>query len=365
MKSFISIVFVCMLMIANNIIAQNASTDSTGLPGDNFSLQGALQMFKESKSLEEFEKKLNTASNHVNNLDLDGNNSIDYIQVIDKVNSDSHAIILRDIVSKTESQDVAVIEIQKTGDKTAMLQIVGDKELYGDSIYVEPIDQSEAKPGKKGPASAVNSLRFIIVNAWFWPCVPIIYDPFYVPWVSPWGWGYYPGWWSPWYPMGWGYYHLYCMGYYGWYRPAYVNRTVIVNNYYQSYRTTSNTVVSKYQPAHANYNANRANQVQKQQMNSAKPNNNKQASTIKPSEKIANSQPKGNQVNNNQAVGKQENNQPTTKPSNNNQANDKQVNKQSKQNQGNNKQGKQGNKKQNRQNKKGQRRQQRAGRRQK
>lgn len=56
MKSFISIAFVCMLLMANKLFAQNASTDSTGLPGDNFSLQGALQMFKESKSLEEFER---------------------------------------------------------------------------------------------------------------------------------------------------------------------------------------------------------------------------------------------------------------------------------------------------------------------
>ncbi|MGD0710103.1 MAG: hypothetical protein ABR968_02905 [Bacteroidales bacterium] len=365
MKSFISIAFVCMLLMANKLFAQNASTDSTGLPGDNFSLQGALQMFKESKSLEEFEKKLNTADNHVNNLDLDGNNSIDYIRVIDKLNGDSHAIILRDIVSKTESQDVAVIEIQKTGDKTAMLQIVGDKELYGDSVYVEPVDQSEAKPGKKGPASAVNSLRFIIVNVWFWPCVPIIYDPFYVPWVSPWGWGYYPGWWNPWYPMGWGYYHPYCMGYYGWYRPVYVNRTVVVNNYYQSYRTTSNTVASKYQPAHANYNANRANLAQKQAVNNAKPMNNKKPNNIQPLEKPEHDQPKANPANNNQAVGKQTTNQPTTKPSGNNQANDKQVINQPNQKQGKNKQANKGNKKQNRQNKRGQRKQQHAGRRQK
>lgn len=363
MKSFISIAFVCMLMMANNLFAQQASTDSTGLPGDNFSLQGALQMFKESKSLEEFEKKLNTADNHVNNLDLDGNNSIDYIRVIDKkADGDSHAIILQDVVSKTESQDVAVIEIQKTGKETAMLQIVGDKELYGDSVYVEPVDQSELKSGQKGPASAVNGLRFIIVNVWFWPCVPIMYDPYYVPWVSPWSWGYYPGWWNPWYPMGWRFYHPYCMGYYGWYRPAYVNRTVVVNNYYQSYRVASGTVANKYQPAHAQFNANRANQAQKQPMNSPKPVNNKPVNTIQPSEKAVNNKPKGNQVNNNQSAGKQSNAQPTTKPSNNNQGNDKQVNNQPNQKQGKNKQGKQGSKKQNRQNKRGQRRQQRAGR---
>jgi hypothetical protein len=34
--------------------------DSTGLPGDNFSLEGALELFKKSASPEEFEKLLNT-----------------------------------------------------------------------------------------------------------------------------------------------------------------------------------------------------------------------------------------------------------------------------------------------------------------
>jgi len=361
MKTYISIAFACMFLAANNLFAKNPTTDSTGLPGDNFSLQGALQMFKESKSLEEFEKKLNTADNHVNNLDLDGNNSIDYIRVIDKVTGDSHAIILRDIVSKTESQDVAVIEIQKTADKTAMVQIVGDKELYGDSVIVEPTDQSDVKKGSKGPASAVNSIRFIFVNVWFWPCVPIIYDPFYVPWVSPWGWGYYPHWWNPWYPMGWGYFHPYCMGYYGWYRPAYAYRMGVVNNYYQSYRSTSSTVVNKYQAAHTSYNASKSSQYQNQSVSSSKQMSSKQPNSIQPNQKIANSQPKGSQTNNSQAVSKQSNNQMTTKPSVSNQANDKQVSRQSKQ--GNNKQGKQGAKRQTKQAKKQQRQQQRASRR--
>jgi len=364
MRTCFSIAFVCMFLAANNLFAQNATTDSTGLPGDNFSLQGALQMFKESKSLEDFEKKLNTAKNHVNNLDLDGNDSIDYIRVIDKVTGDSHAIILRDIVSKTESQDVAVIEIQKTADKTAMLQIVGDKELYGDSAIVEPVDQADVKQGSKGPASAVNSIRFIFVNVWFWPCVPIIYDPFYVPWVSPWGWHYYPRWWNPWYPMGWGYYHPYCMGYYGWYRPAYAYRMGVVNNYYQSYRSTSNTVVNRYQVAHTNYYSNRSGQFQKQSVGSSKQMSAKQANAIQPNQKMVNNQPKGSRQNNNNAVSKQSNNQMTTKPSSSNQANDKQVNKQSNQKQGKNKQGKQGAKKQNKQAKKQQRQQKRAGRRQ-
>jgi hypothetical protein len=341
MKSYITIVFVCLFITANNLFAQQVATDSTGLPGDNFSLQGALQMFKESKSLEEFEKKLNTADNHVNNLDLDGNDSIDYIRVIDKAEGTSHAIILQDAVSKTESQDIAVIEIEKNGKESATLQIIGDKEIYGDSVFVEPVDQAEVKPGQKGPYSAVNSVRFVFVNVWFWPCVPFIYDPYYVPWVSPWRWHYYPIWWSPWYPLGWGYYHPYCMGYHAWYRPVYEHRVMFADKVYLPYRTTSSMVVNKYQPAHTQYNSYRAKQFQKQSSNNV--GTNKQVNNVQP---------------NKQENSKQNNNPSNEKQLNNKQPNDKQVNKQPNGKQANNKQGKQGNKKQKKQKKqKGQKRQ--------
>ena len=51
--------------------------------GDDFSLEGALAMFKKANSLEEFEKLLNEENNHVNNLDLNNDDDIDYIVVED------------------------------------------------------------------------------------------------------------------------------------------------------------------------------------------------------------------------------------------------------------------------------------------
>ena len=75
--------------------SSNAQQDSTGMPGDNFSLQGALEMFKQSGSPEEFEKLINTEDKNVNNLDLNGDGDIDYIKVIDKSANDVHAFILQ------------------------------------------------------------------------------------------------------------------------------------------------------------------------------------------------------------------------------------------------------------------------------
>ena len=116
MKAIASIAVFAMTLYMNTATGQEKGeinlADSTGLPGDNFSLQGALGLLKQSKTLEEFEKKLNTKDNSVNNLDLDGNGKTDYIRVVDLEKDNAHALVLQVAVSKTEKQDVAVIEIE-------------------------------------------------------------------------------------------------------------------------------------------------------------------------------------------------------------------------------------------------------------
>src|ERR1044072_8414695 len=91
-----------------NVTAFAATPDSTGLPGDHFDLRAALDMFKHSKSLEEFEKKLNSEDQHVNNLDLNGDGKVDYIRVYDISKEDVHAIVLQAPVNSEESQDEVV-----------------------------------------------------------------------------------------------------------------------------------------------------------------------------------------------------------------------------------------------------------------
>jgi hypothetical protein len=113
-KSFMKakyLLALCFSLAAMPVIAQ---TDSTGLPGDNFSLEAALDLFKNSASPEAFEKALNTEGNNVNNLDLNDDGDIDYIRVIDHRDGDVHTIVLQATISATESQDVAVIELEKT-----------------------------------------------------------------------------------------------------------------------------------------------------------------------------------------------------------------------------------------------------------
>ncbi|MCG8330661.1 MAG: hypothetical protein MI974_23390 [Chitinophagales bacterium] len=231
----------------------NIQADSTGLPGDHFSLEGALSLFKKATSPEDFEKLLNTENENVNNLDLNEDGEVDYIRVVDYVEGDVHAIVLQVPVSEKESQDIAVIEIEKTGEETAMLQIIGDEDLYPDNTIVEPHDV-EAEQGGKGGPSVNFETRAIIVNVWAWPSVRFVYRPAYVAWSSPWYWAAYPRWWKPWRPRPWRVHYNRCVVYRPHYRVVTTHRVVRAHRVYKPRRKSSvvvhtrTTTIKRSQP---------------------------------------------------------------------------------------------------------------------
>ena len=177
------------------------SQDNKSLIGDDFSLENTLEVFKSSASLSAFEKSINTEGNTVNNLDLNEDGEIDFLIVTEDFTNDAHAIVISAIVSNSETQDVAVVEIEKTGYKDAMLQIVGDELLYGDGKIVEPIQENIQIKGS-GPYSP-DLYNRITVNVWGWPSVSALYSPRYIIYRSTWRWGNYPKWWIPRTPLGW------------------------------------------------------------------------------------------------------------------------------------------------------------------
>src|SRR3954465_4372592 len=156
-----------MLLLSVCVSAQDQTTDpteqdSTGLPGDNFSLQGALEMFKQSASPEAFEKALNSEENKVNNLDLNGDGNIDYIRVVNNKEDDIQVFVLQAVVSEDESQDIAVISLEKTGDETAVIQIEGDRDIYGEPKIAEPAPEADNafnySPAAHGPSVSGSAL---------------------------------------------------------------------------------------------------------------------------------------------------------------------------------------------------------------
>jgi hypothetical protein len=242
------------------IQAQQPGQDSTGLPGDNFSLHGALQMFQDAQSPEDFEKAINTEGNHVNNLDLNGDGDIDYIRVVNVADKDAHAFILQVPISESESQDIAVIELEKTAEANAVIQIVGDEEIYGEQVIVEPNGETvpEVQKQGKGPHSALHSLpAYVVVNVWHWPAVRYVYAPNYRPWISPWRWRVYPTWWRPWRPVAWRVWHPHHHRYHRPFAVVHTHRVVHAHRIYTPVRRTSVSVHTRHSPAVGHWKVNR------------------------------------------------------------------------------------------------------------
>src|SRR4030043_1486667 len=109
MKKFIiTSVLAVLVAFGTTVMAQEYPDEYLGLPGDNLNLYAVMKLFQESETLEEFERSLNDEKSRINNLDLNGDNLIDYISVFDNVNDNVHNIVLQVAVNDRERQGVAV-----------------------------------------------------------------------------------------------------------------------------------------------------------------------------------------------------------------------------------------------------------------
>ena len=246
---------------------QTETSDSLGLPGDNLNLYGVLDLFQKSETLEEFEKKLNSEESKINNLDLNGNNKIDYISVKDNMKGTAHAIVLQVAVNEKETQDIAVIAVEKDKNDDIQVQIIGDELLYGKNYIIEPKEASSkniAKAGTPNPGFNGAGKTTNVTNNYYnttdnvsdydrygygyfpvrsWNIFSYLFLPSYIAYVSPWGWGGYPGYWNSWTPMFWhSYYSFNCFQ-----RPFFFDNFCrtgffhnnFANNYYGQIRSTS------------------------------------------------------------------------------------------------------------------------------
>ncbi|HUV01158.1 MAG TPA: hypothetical protein VMW32_09365, partial [Bacteroidales bacterium] len=206
--------------------------------GDNLNLFAVMKLFQESETLEGFERSLNDENSRINNLDLNGDNYIDYIRVVDYVDGDVHTIVLQVALDRNNNQDVAVFTVQRFRNGSVQIQLIGDEVLYGNNYIIEPIFDETPNPGYIGRANRQNvtAIRTTPVQIAAWPVIRFIYLPNYVVWRSSWYWGYYPPYWSPWRPYYWHYYYGYHYNwhshYYGHYRHWNHYRYARYNDYY-------------------------------------------------------------------------------------------------------------------------------------
>jgi hypothetical protein len=141
MKTNIGLLIIAFLFTLTNLNARDnneTETDSElGLPGDNLDLYATLDLFQQSKTIEEFEASLNDDKSGINNLDLNVDGDVDFIKVVTKKEGDDFTFILQVDVLEKEPQDVAVILVSKSDDKVT-IQMVGDENLYGKDYVIEP-----------------------------------------------------------------------------------------------------------------------------------------------------------------------------------------------------------------------------------
>jgi hypothetical protein len=260
MKRFFIISILAVIAAAGTtIMAQDQPDEYLGLPGDNFNLYAVMKLFQESETLESFERSLNDDNSRINNLDLNGDNFIDYIKVIDYVDGNVHTIVLRAVLGRNESQDVAVFTVQKFRDGSVQIQLTGDEILYGRNYIIEPIYEETPNPGYTASSNWYNGpmVRTTYFEVAAWPLVRFIFLPGYVAWYPSWYWGYYPDYWHPWRPYYWhfyyGYHYHWYSHYYAHYHPWNHHRYAHWNDYYyHGKRVCSHSVSMRINTGHYN-----------------------------------------------------------------------------------------------------------------
>lgn len=224
-KLITTAIILAMFATLTTVTAQNRQDEYLGLPGDNLNLYAVMKLFQESETLEGFEKILNDENSRINNLDLNGDNFVDYINVIDYVDGDVHNIVMQVAINNKENQDIGVFTVQRFNNGQVQIQLIGDEELYGKNYIIEPIFDEEIAGQTPNPGYIGNGVTVVRTNTYeiaTWPVIRFIYLPSYRPWRSVWYWGYYPSYWHPWTPFYWHYYYGY---HYNWY-----------DTYYRHYR---------------------------------------------------------------------------------------------------------------------------------
>jgi hypothetical protein len=259
MKRFLITSILAAIVATGTILtAQERPDEYLGLPGDNLNLYAVMKLFQESETLEGFERSLNDENSKINNLDLNGDNLVDYLKVIDYVDGDVHTIALQAVLNRNETQDVAVFTVQRFNDGSVQIQLTGDDTLYGKNYIIEPIMDETPNPGYTGRANdshRVEVVRTTTVQIAAWPVIRYIYLPGYIGWRSSWYWGYYPGYWHTWRPFYWHYYYGY---HYHWYPDYYrhyrhwnTHRYTRWNDfYYNGHRSYSRNVAVRINEGH-------------------------------------------------------------------------------------------------------------------
>lgn len=97
-------------------------------------LDAVTALAKKSKDAADFESQLNSQAEAVNNIDLNEDGKVDYINVTEYGSGDRRGFSLTTEISPGKVQEIATIDFQKDGEK-GVVQTTGNPSLYGPGAY--------------------------------------------------------------------------------------------------------------------------------------------------------------------------------------------------------------------------------------
>lgn len=193
---------------------------------DNLDLRAVASLFGVCENIEDFERRLNDPESQISNLDLNGDNEVDYLRVIEVSKNGTYVITIQAVIGKDLFQDVATIDVEKDGKGETRVQVVGDVYMYGQDYIIEPYYE-----------------RPPVVYVYLW-------GPRYHPWYSPYYYGYYPAYYHPWNPYP-TYYYI---------DHVHVHRSAYVTYSYTTHRYSSNAVALQSPHRRVDYQASKPEQ---------------------------------------------------------------------------------------------------------
>jgi len=140
---------------------------------EGLDLKAVGELLKKADTAEELEQLLNSPAQGVNNLDLNTDGNVDYISVTEYGNEKVKGFSLATEPAPGETQELATIEVEKVSDSEGKMEITGNEQIYGQNHHYH---------------SSFGLTDFLIMSYLFRP------HGFY---GSPWGYGRYPGYYSP------------------------------------------------------------------------------------------------------------------------------------------------------------------------
>jgi len=169
----LSVVLMTMFLI-NQPKAQSYNTPDRSYRydvSDYLDLEAVASVFAKSRSIDDFENRLNDYRNQVSNLDLNNDGYVDYLRLLKQYDRDAHVILIQAVLGNNYYQDVATIVIGRDAYNRDYIQIIGDPYLYGNDYILEPVFHKRPRI----LSSLWNRPHVVYVSRYYWGYYPTYY----------------------------------------------------------------------------------------------------------------------------------------------------------------------------------------------